>query len=95
MSDGNRRLERLVARRIRELSEANRVLAQEAADRRAAGMALRHAQKLDSIAQLTGGIAHDFNNLLTVISGNLELVHDTINDLADLRPRARDGLCGE
>ena len=55
-------------------------------------MALWHAQKLDSIGQLTGGIAHDFNNLLTVISGNLELIHYTINDLADLRPGARDGL---
>ncbi|MEF7612775.1 PAS domain S-box protein [Aquincola sp. MAHUQ-54] len=34
--------------------------------------ALNHAQRLESVGQLTGGIAHDFNNLLTVISGNLQ-----------------------
>jgi PAS domain S-box-containing protein len=33
--------------------------------------ALSHAQRLESVGQLTGGIAHDFNNLLTVILGNL------------------------
>ncbi len=36
--------------------------------------ALSHAQRLESIGQLTGGIAHDFNNLLTVISGNLQML---------------------
>lgn len=35
---------------------------------------LQHAQKLQSLGQLTGGIAHDFNNLLTVIVGNLQLI---------------------
>src|SRR5262249_40427756 len=28
---------------------------------------LMHAQRMESVGQLTGGIAHDFNNLLTVI----------------------------
>ncbi len=37
---------------------------------------LAHAQRLDSIGQLTGGIAHDFNNLLTIISGSLQLLDD-------------------
>ena len=38
--------------------------------------ALNHAQRLESVGQLTGGIAHDFNNLLTVILGNLQVLEE-------------------
>jgi signal transduction histidine kinase len=82
-----RRLERRVEYRTRELAEANRELRSQMEKREIAEAEVQQLQRLDAVGQITSGVAHDFNNLLSVVLTNARLLSRTVQ-----RPDEQEGV---
>jgi PAS domain S-box-containing protein len=80
MRDGSGRITRLIG-------SSRNVTAQVVAEE-----ALRQAQKMEAVGQLTGGLAHDFNNLLAAVVAAFELIRRRPDNAEKVRELAEAGL---
>ena len=53
-------------------------------EQRAIERKLRQSQRMEAVGQLTSGMAHDFNNLLAAVSGNLQMLYQTLHESPDV-----------
>ncbi len=76
-----------IGRDVTERVHAETRIAAEEKERRKLEAHLAHAQRLETIGQMTGSIAHDFNNILSAILLNAESM---VEEFAEGDPRLAD-----
>lgn len=78
---------RVVEQRSQPMDGGFATIHTDLTERRTMDRKLRQAQHMEAVGQLTSGVAHDFNNLLAAVSGNLQMLHESLHDRRDLTPR--------
>ena len=76
----NRELEKLVAERTKELTEANIQLKEEISEREKLEAQLRISERLAGIGELAAGVAHEIRNPLAVISSTVQYFNSIYTD---------------
>ncbi|HUV12755.1 MAG TPA: ATP-binding protein, partial [Acidobacteriota bacterium] len=80
----NRKLEKRVKERTRELEGANQEMAKAYKELKDTQFQLIQSEKMASLGQLVAGIAHEIKNPLNFIYGNTEFLRDYVHHLQSL-----------